>query len=97
MTGARDDAPFVDPPRRAVARSPAHLLAPLWLVALALDLLPYPWGEEILARLFWIVGLIRPRAGARPSRGRPRSRAAARGGSRSPRARSGADGSRGPC
>ena len=33
---------------------------PLWAVALALDLLPYPWGEEILARLFWMVGLIRP-------------------------------------
>jgi hypothetical protein len=33
---------------------------PLWLIALALDLLPYPWGEEILARFFWIAGLIRP-------------------------------------
>jgi lauroyl/myristoyl acyltransferase len=39
---------------------PLNYSRPLWLIALALDLLPYPWGEETLARLLWIVALVRP-------------------------------------
>src|SRR5262249_26586335 len=56
----RDGAP-VRSRLAALWRDRPHLYSPpLWLLVNALDVLPYPWGEEIVARLFWIGGLIRP-------------------------------------
>jgi len=45
--------------RRWRARPPRRSAA-LWALWMALDLLPRPWAEEILAGLFMIVGLARP-------------------------------------
>ena len=60
MTEAREGAPVGVRLAEVWRDRPLMYSRPLWLVALALDLLPYPWGEEILTRLFWIVGLVRP-------------------------------------
>ena len=45
---------------RALWRTrPAHYSRALWVLMLGLDLLPWPWGEDILARLFMAVGAVR--------------------------------------
>ncbi len=65
--------------RRVWNDRPRLYSRPLWLLVIALDFLPWPWGEDLLARLFWIVGLLRASRrrpavawaaarGARPSR-----------------------------
>lgn len=52
MTGEQGGASWRDrPPLRS---------RPLGLITRALDRLPYPWGEEILAGLLGLVGLARP-------------------------------------
>ena len=38
---------------------PAIYSRPLWTLLVALDVLPWPWGEDILAALFAAVGLVR--------------------------------------
>jgi len=56
----------------------------LWALMIGLDPLPWPWGEEILARLFMVVALARPSlrrravawASVQPGRGRWRLAAA---------------------
>ena len=40
-------------------RRPALYSRPLWALMIALDRLPWPWGEDILARLFAAVALVR--------------------------------------
>src|SRR6266545_19324 len=40
-------------------RRPALYSRPLWAVMIALDRLPWPWGEDILAHLFAAVALLR--------------------------------------
>jgi hypothetical protein len=44
---------------------PRHHSATLWTLLIVLDLLPWPWGEDVLAALFTVAGL------ARPARRRP--------------------------
>lgn len=45
---------------RALWRArPAHYSRALWVLMLGLDILPWPWGEDILARLFMAVGAVR--------------------------------------
>jgi lauroyl/myristoyl acyltransferase len=54
-------------PRSSIARGfrdvwrrrPALYSRPLWALMIALDRLPWPWGEDILARLFAAVALVR--------------------------------------
>ena len=41
------------------ARPPYHS-RPVWALLIVLDVLPWPWGEDILAGLFTVVGLARP-------------------------------------
>jgi hypothetical protein len=38
---------------------PSIYSRPLWTLMLGLDYLPWPWGEDILARLFAVVALVR--------------------------------------
>lgn len=42
------------------AGRPAHYSRAIWPLLLALDLLPWPWGEEILARIFVVRALVYP-------------------------------------
>lgn len=42
------------------ARPPDHSRS-LWTLLIVLDVLPWPWGEDILAGLFTVVGLLRPK------------------------------------
>jgi lauroyl/myristoyl acyltransferase len=58
---------------------PPHLGLPTWLLLLALDPLPWPWGEAVLAKVFVAKAFLQPRlllraigwAGAQPN-GSPR-------------------------
>ena len=47
--------------RRVWSDRPWLYSSPLWALILALDFLRWPWGEDILAGLFWLVGLVRAR------------------------------------
>jgi lauroyl/myristoyl acyltransferase len=40
---------------------PARQTPSVWTALIALDFFPWPWGEDVLAGLFMIVGLLRPR------------------------------------
>src|SRR5439155_16774879 len=45
---------------RALWRArPAHYSRALWVLILGLDILPWRWGEDSLARLFMAVGAVR--------------------------------------
>ncbi len=61
MPSARESRPW-RPSRirtRWRARPPDHSRA-LWALLIVLDILPFPWGEDVLAGLFMIVGLALP-------------------------------------
>ena len=45
--------------RNLRSRRPRLYSRPLWAVMIGLDLLPWPWGEDILAHLFAAVALVR--------------------------------------
>src|SRR4029450_11543742 len=72
-------APFPSPPAESPPRGrvrlrerwrarPAFHSRPVWALLIVLDVLPWPWGEDMLAGLFTVVGLAGPgrrRAGPR--------------------------------
>jgi len=60
VTGEPASRPSEAAGLRALWRArPAHYSRALWVLMLGLDILPWPWGEDILARLFMAVGAVR--------------------------------------